>query len=716
MPTTRKKRSAPSGPDAHNRSASPDLTPAEKRARTIAKKKERAAAGAGDGPRNTNGSAPAVSRVSGRKKVAAPAARKGAGAAGPYEPDNGVTLEGAEAAALSATQDDSAARATGAPERPDEDDDTGAWEVLSPARTGYVEVSDDEAADASEEEDYIPDKEEVWVEQSEDEGGAGSRLDRQFKAGVPQWEDSDGTSLPALSARERQLEALADADAPDFDFLSAPIPTRTPSQAKANRSKESTGKGRGQKQPRPKVATSSPATQFGGREHRPGRLTAHPGTPQPRDEARKQGGRTGPAAPNDGPPTTQVGRASEDRERGRPRGAHDTTPVARDDWTGATASNEEPPATQVGRASEDRERGRSRGAHDTIPGARNDWMGATASNEEPPATQVGRPSEERERGRAHHSTPRARNAWPASTDTKRVSGSRMALGDQPSDVREVISAAAADEVPYTIAFEHGYPDEERRFVLLRDGLIRAAEGLNKPDIVARLKVDEHYGRSMMKIPEARVSNYRKKFKEGADDMVQYMYRLEQFPEVRYVQRMKRILEPTAPLYIFPGTFETAKMEVHSGSPYCHPAIPYLIHEVCFGPRAKPRFPRAYYVEIATKKDRPELPRPMVAMAATAIEAGLRAFALEPTCASKIDFVGDIFGKVYEFHSVALRRLKRKKPAAYSVLMAQLYEAASKGRGGTKDRDTDAEDAGGSSSDSSDGFIDVDGFEKTFGGQ
>ncbi|KAI0038980.1 hypothetical protein FA95DRAFT_1576817 [Auriscalpium vulgare] len=555
------------------------------------------------------------------------------------------SAEDGDAAVRGASPDRGAAEA----DRMDEDE--GGYESAGPAplsqkaKGRYVEESDEEQDSEADEDGALPETDEVWVEPgSDEEVSKGSRLDRKFKAGVPQWEGSDDASAQPLSTRERELEALADAEAPEFDFVSAPTPRSAPSRSTHTKGHDPKG---------PSGAAR--------------KTTTKPLALEARSQSASSAGVTLVEVPTRRAPAARMpGPRDEEADGGGTREAE--------------VANEEDGRSKVASRREDTERGRS-----LCPA-----------------------------GTASQARTAAARAWPAWTNFMRVSGARLTLGDQSPEVREVISDAAADEVPYTIAFESGYPDEERRVELLRDGLIRTAQRLNRTAIAERLRLDEHYMKLMVKIPEARVSNYRKKFKEAADDMVQYMYNLEEIPEEKYVQRMQKILAPKARWYIFPGSFQTAKVELITGSPYCHPAIINVMHEVCFGPRAKPRFPRSYYVAIAKNKEKPELPRSMVAMAATAIEAGLKAFALDPKTASHIDFSGDIFGKVYEYHWGRLRRLKRNNADAYSVLMAQLYDEASKGRDNKKSNRDDTDDAASSSGSDSDDFIDLDAFGKTFG--
>ncbi|KAI0040395.1 hypothetical protein FA95DRAFT_1611823 [Auriscalpium vulgare] len=672
MATKRGKSSLTDDARAGSRSPSPELTPAQKRMRTIAKRRAEAAAVVGeDGPlkKSTRRSAAASKNKAGSqppqdvRRKAPIADTHGAAPPPPKKAKKSqhAAEDGpAERANLSAAEDDDATLTPPMGGFEKEDGRRLSPDPTALARTGgsYVEVSDDGKSDVSE--GGVPEKEEIWVEESDDEeAGAGSRKTRRFYAGVPQWEGSDGASpAPQLTARDSHLEALAEADVADFDFNSVPKRDHAvgrSSHTNANRREDSipaarkAGKTKGAGAAVPVKARAKALSAAGD-----ARVEGH-------DERRGGASRT-PAV--------------------RAMSVHDEAGDL-DDW-------------RVERADE-----RARGPNDK-------------------AMEVGRHAKEGERARADGagtSTPRAHTAgsWPSRTNFKRVSGTRISLGDQSLEVREVISTAAADEVPYTICFEDSYPDEERRVELLRNGLVRTAEKLNEKDIAARLQKDEYYVKLMVKIPEARVSNYRKNFKDAAIDTVQLMYGLENFPEAKYVQRMQKILEPEARLYIFPGEFDGPKMALLSNRPFCHPAISNVINKVCFGHRASRRFPRDYYVDIAQNKDKPELPRAMVAVAATAIEAGLRAFALDPRAASKIDFSGDVFGKVYKEHYNTLRRLKKKKPRAYSVLMSTLYEAASKGcdrRGEGTDSDAD----GSSTSSESDGLIDIDAFEKAFGGQ
>ncbi|KAI0043846.1 hypothetical protein FA95DRAFT_1574837 [Auriscalpium vulgare] len=659
MRSKRKSNSVSADARVGSRPPSPALTPAEKRARTIAKKKADAAArgtqqdGVSSRASATQGKADSEP-PQGTRRGQAPHSEVQVRA--PPRGKKGVEDHQSFEGAL-----EHAERVDGSAERVD----GSAAEGAATGPSGPVTVGgeeDDEGpqsprpallsrAGGRVEEGVRLEAMEVWVEGSDDDAATRrSKMHRKFNAGVPQWDGGEGAS--ELSARARELEALADA-ADDFDFNSIPRRAEATTRPSAPRS------------------TAPKDSAAAARKQRKGAGVVLPGIRRSK-------------SPSAAASTQSEGRAE---KRGR---AAPTVWVLGDDEVGLWPTRSE-------RARE----GSARNATSAVHASSN---------------------------------------WPSWTNLKRVSGTRMALGDQTPEVKEVIQTAAADEVPYTLCFENAYPDEERRVELLRDGLIRTAEKQNKKDIAARLEKDEYYVKMMVKIPEARVSNYRKKFKDGAVDTVQYMYRLEKIPEEKYVQRLQKMLDPAARLYVFPGKFDVsnygiymvdymlgtdsdalhgvlaqiAKMEVNTTRPFCHPAIINLIHKVCFGPRAIPRFPRSYYVAIAKNKDKPELPRPMVALAATAIEAGLTSFTLAPEVASKVDFNGDVFGKVYEFHHRRLRHLKKKKPHAYSALMSELYELALKGRDRKLRKDADSDASSSGSESDTDDLIDVDEFERAFG--
>ncbi|KAI0040840.1 hypothetical protein FA95DRAFT_1611468 [Auriscalpium vulgare] len=288
------------------------------------------------------------------------------------------------------------------------------------------------------------------------------------------------------------------------------------------------------------------------------------------------------------------------------------------------------------------------------------------------------PSQDGQRARQHayREPAESDDEWPVSTNAiPPPKGGRMTIGDQPLDVQAVIREACAKEMPAAICFKNAFPLSDRREALLLDVLINSAKKLKKKNIVSRLEKDPAYVTLMCQVPEWRISNYRLKFKEAAEHIVQDRYELDAIDSKRYVKIMKRVLRPKSRLYIFPG--ELPNMVFQKGGPFCHRAVIDVIRQAVFGPKASPRFPRAMYVALArNKKQRPELPRPMVALACTAIDAGLCAYQLSPTVSSKNDFKADVYTKVYDEHMARLRRLERKHPEAYHNLMADLYAFAS----------------------------------------
>ncbi|KAI0037751.1 hypothetical protein FA95DRAFT_1613913 [Auriscalpium vulgare] len=112
----------------------------------------------------------------------------------------------------------------------------GARAVAPPAGASHAERGlyfgdglDDETQGVDPSDDEAIEGDEQWavVESGEDEGGGGRKkaggIDRQFRLGVPQWNDTDAQVTP-LVASERQVHLAAAANLSDFDDNDGPPP------------------------------------------------------------------------------------------------------------------------------------------------------------------------------------------------------------------------------------------------------------------------------------------------------------------------------------------------------------------------------------------------------------------------------------------------------------------------------------------------------------
>ncbi|KAI0039465.1 hypothetical protein FA95DRAFT_1577586 [Auriscalpium vulgare] len=644
------------------RSPSPELTPAQKRTRTLANKRAQAAQAAGKDtvlkrsqPPDTSALAKASGMPRDRSKRKAadasvasvvPPRKKSAGKAQHENRDDHPQAGGdtGDTSQQPAKVTSSAALKKGGTTQGHEDllnkmpagafdGDRESSPVIAPvsqAAFGNTDRDEYDLASSADEDlvEVLPEKNETWDLSSGEDSGSdsgqkkGSKLHKQFKAGVPQWEADDASGAP-LSARERELQALADADLSDFDPNVVPRPTE-------------------------RTTAAHPSQQAAAQ--------------QKQQAAAQQKQQVVPAR----------------------KGLRTLTCVA-GQKTKTTTKTTSDVATHL-----------SRPASSADMQHQGDSQIETATRTRSAAASVEAAALE--------------TNWPSSTDVVRIRGRRMTLGDQSREVREVISKAAADEVPYGICFDTAYPSADRRVEQLQRALIRAATSLNRYAIAKRLKEDEAYVMQMIKIPEARVSNYRKKFKDVASHIVKPMYNLSGIPESKYIRRLKKMRAPDARLYIFPGDFATLALE--TGEPFFHPAVIAVIREVCFGPTASPRFSRTMYAKIGRNQDIPELPRSMVAMAATAdcqLDAALSAYDLSPEAPTVVDFTADQFGKVYKEHWTRLRRLKKTSAVGYSRLMSRLYHAVSQ-NGSNSDVDTEDD----MQPIAEDDFVDDEAFLRAFG--
>lgn len=85
---------------------------------------------------------------------------------------------------------------------------------------------------------------------------------------------------------------------------------------------------------------------------------------------------------------------------------------------------------------------------------------------------------------------------------------------------------------------------------------------------------------------------------------------------------------------------------------------------------------AHFVEIAGNKlKRPEVPVPLLALAATAVYSAL--FWKSLGSPGKFNFSGNQFSETYNYHVKTLEQLKRDAPGKFHYMMADIYEAAHK---------------------------------------
>ncbi|KAI0054278.1 hypothetical protein BV25DRAFT_1957721 [Artomyces pyxidatus] len=187
-------------------------------------------------------------------------------------------------------------------------------------------------------------------------------------------------------------------------------------------------------------------------------------------------------------------------------------------------------------------------------------------------------------------------------------------------------------------------------------------------VTERLLVDEQHAAEMNVIPDARMSTLRFKIKDLTDHIIQAQYEMFRYPADEFTTIVNNLV--TTRRYIYPGDAVTDDLD--EGRPYCHPFIIAILKASIYGPKAFFKLPRATYQN--EKTGRLQAPAPLVALAATAAEAGLKAFQLGPT-ATKIDFKGDHYEFTYKVHLGSLEKIRRLDEEAYEGLLGKLYDDA-----------------------------------------
>ncbi|KAI0037999.1 hypothetical protein FA95DRAFT_1578462 [Auriscalpium vulgare] len=259
--------------------------------------------------------------------------------------------------------------------------------------------------------------------------------------------------------------------------------------------------------------------------------------------------------------------------------------------------------------------------------------------------------------------------WPVDIAAVPATRGHMLLKAQNERVRNVLRRALKTHLPRKMCFDNMYPQPAERHAFLREVVISAAVAAQDNDIVARLRTDNEYVSAMLKIPEARMSNFRGKLKDAADAVVRSAYRIDHFPPARHVHIVKWLVAEQDRLYIFPG--DPVASTYNDTRPFCNDGIINVLRSSFFGPRAIATFKEQDYNE---GHEEPQLPDAMVAAAAAAVEAALRAYLMgrEPV---HIDFSGNQFIRAYLDHVSTLRQLRFDHRMAYDAVMEELYRVA-----------------------------------------
>ncbi|KAI0063047.1 hypothetical protein BV25DRAFT_1915381 [Artomyces pyxidatus] len=260
--------------------------------------------------------------------------------------------------------------------------------------------------------------------------------------------------------------------------------------------------------------------------------------------------------------------------------------------------------------------------------------------------------------------------WLGSTKFNMGDKGRPMLAGQFERVANVISYTCATEVPKFVCFQDAFPLADDRIPLYRTALMKGARATKLRTIFARLESETAYVEKMAIIPEGRVSIFRGKVRDKAAAGVKMHYRFSSFPAHDFTGIISKLLENRR--HIFPG--DAVKRTIEEERPYCHSSIIYIIHESFFGGNPVKKFPVEYY-PLSPRTKKRQLPKSMVALAATANEAALMAYRMGPT-AVKIAFYGDTFDDVFSVHLATLDSIYDDDAEIYDGLMTYLYEQAS----------------------------------------
>ncbi|KAL1747102.1 hypothetical protein HDZ31DRAFT_72437 [Schizophyllum fasciatum] len=221
----------------------------------------------------------------------------------------------------------------------------------------------------------------------------------------------------------------------------------------------------------------------------------------------------------------------------------------------------------------------------------------------------------------------------------------------------------------SILFTNAFPDPGETPLLDKQALVDAAESCKATGIHERLLGDPAYSLRLGPVIHTRVAILRSRFKENADNKVVGFYRLPNDNSIGDVVR--RLMDQAAYHYSQKddGSFINHK-------PYSNRCVTAVIQDVVFsgsGSRSLSVKLANLFFEPNSGGAQPELPIPLVALAATAVCAALDDRSSGVNNKKSTEFSGDSVINVYKDHVRALTTIRDTKPAAFHRLMADLFK-------------------------------------------
>ncbi|THH20200.1 hypothetical protein EW146_g1112 [Bondarzewia mesenterica] len=270
--------------------------------------------------------------------------------------------------------------------------------------------------------------------------------------------------------------------------------------------------------------------------------------------------------------------------------------------------------------------------------------------------------------------------WPSSTDVVKNNG-KVLMTNQTGAVRKVISLACTLYVPMFLCFDYAFPAPDARDANIFGALIDSAESLKATEISERLVADPDYVDLMATIPDERIPSFRNKFKRlGIEVIKDGAFSFHDIPDAKFISTIAALLNNEK--YIFPGNALNGKFKFTQ--PFCHPSIAAVIRKAFFVPDP-PSKPLATFapdsfkssISTGTEADEPELPRAMVALAATVVGSGIEEYQ-SGRVRKSIDFSYNSYGaegKPYTTHMKLLNKMHKENVSGYHKIMHHIYVQA-----------------------------------------
>ncbi|KAI0759462.1 hypothetical protein BD413DRAFT_617756 [Trametes elegans] len=247
-------------------------------------------------------------------------------------------------------------------------------------------------------------------------------------------------------------------------------------------------------------------------------------------------------------------------------------------------------------------------------------------------------------------------------------GAVLPLNSQDPRIRAVMRNTFP-RLEAAVVFDNAFPDALGRTKSVVKSLINAAEHLNLPGLVTRLRMDAVFTRALTAIPNQRISTFRGSIKKATDAHVIAFYQLNATTCSDKVNWLFNHLT-----YIYPHDYE--KRTVPWSKPYQHPAVAAVLH-ACFWTGTQPfanRYPNEFTSSMLSRPLEREVPAPMLALIGAALHASLLEWKSGTHRAAA--FSGDAFVDVYNEHCLLLAGIRNQNPHAYHTMMHWMYNHAS----------------------------------------